>query len=57
MTNPTRYGQSKRPPAEKYTRSVALGRSLVIRMCPEWENQLDEMNLSKRGSTVGPGMS
>ena len=28
---------------------MALGRSLVIRMGPEWENQLDEMNISKRG--------
>ena len=28
---------------------MALVRSLVIRMCLEWENQLDEMNLSKRG--------
>ena len=28
---------------------MALGRSLVIRMCPEWENQLNKMNLSKRG--------
>ena len=48
-TNPTRYGKPKRPPVEKDARSVALGRSLVIRMCPEWENQLDEMNRSKRG--------
>ena len=49
ITNPTRYGKPKRTSAEKDIRSVALGRSLVIRMCPEWENQLDEMNHSKRG--------
>ena len=49
ITNPTRYGKPKRSPAEKDARSVALGRSLVIRMCPEWENQLNKMNLSKRG--------
>ena len=36
-TNPTQYGKPKRSPAEKCIRSVALGRSLVIRMCPEWE--------------------
>ena len=48
-TNPTRHSKPKRPPVEKDTRSVALGRSLVIRMYHEWENQLDEMNRSKRG--------
>ena len=48
-TNPTRYGKPKRTSAEKDIRSVALGRSLVIRMCPEWENQLERMNRSKRG--------
>ena len=49
IANPTRYGKPKRPPAEKDIMSVALGRSLVIRMCPEWEVQLEEMNRSKKG--------
>ena len=47
--NPARYGKPKRTSAEKDARSVALGRSPVIRMCPEWGNELDEMNRSKRG--------
>ena len=47
--NPTRYGGPKRPPVEKDARSVALGRSLVIRMGPDWEIQLEGMNRSKRG--------
>ena len=48
-TNPTRYGQPKRSSSEQDARSVALGRSLVIRPDPDWEAQLEEMNRSKRG--------
>ena len=48
-TNPARYGKPKRTSAEKDARSVAPGRSLVIRMCPGWENRLEGMNRSKRG--------
>lgn len=47
--NPTRYGKPKRTSAKKDIRSVTLGRSLVIKMDPNWEAQLDEMNHSKRG--------
>ena len=48
-TNPTRYNKPKRSSAEQDARSVALGRSLVIRLDPDWESQLEEMNRSKRG--------
>ena len=47
--NPTRYGKPKRSSSEQDARSVALGRSLVIRLDPDWEAQLEEMNRSKRG--------
>ena len=47
-TNPARYGKPKRPSSEQDTRSVALGRSPVIRLDPDWEAQL-EMNRSKSG--------
>ena len=48
-TNPTRYNKPKRSSSEQDARSVALGRSLVIRLDPDWEAQLEEMNRSKRG--------
>ena len=48
-TNPTRYNKPKRSSAEQDAKSVALGRSLVIRLDPDWESQLEEMNHSKRG--------
>lgn len=37
-----RYGKPKRTLVEKDTRSVAPGRSLVIKMDTNWEAQLDE---------------
>lgn len=49
ITNPTRYGKPKRSPVGKDTGSVVLGRSLVIKMDPDWEAQLEGMNRSKRG--------
>lgn len=48
-TNPTRYGKPKRSSSEQDARSIALGRSLVIKLDPDWEVQLEEMNRSKRG--------
>ena len=48
-TNPTRYNKPKRSSAETDARSVAVGRSMVITLDPEWEKQLEEMNRSKRG--------
>ena len=48
-TNPARYGKPRRSSSEQDARSVALGRSLVIRLDPDWESQLEEMNRSKRG--------
>ena len=48
-TNPSRHGKPKRTSAEQDARSVALGRSLVIRLDPDWKAQLEEINRSKRG--------
>ena len=48
-TNPARYNKPKRSSAETDARSVAVGRSLVITLDPEWKKQLEEMNRSKRG--------
>ena len=48
-TNPTRYNKPTRSSAETDARSVAVGRSLVITLDPEWEKRPEEMNRSKWG--------
>ena len=53
-TNPTRYNKPKRSSAEQDATSVAPGRSLVIKLDPEWESHLEEMNHSKRGRPFAP---
>ena len=45
-TNPTRY-KPVRSSAEKDARGTLLGRPLVIKLDPNWEKHLEEMNRSK----------
>ena len=47
--NPTRYNKSKYTSAQIDAKYEALGRSIVLRLDPEWDVQLTEMNRSKRG--------
>ena len=47
--NPTRYSKSKYTSAQIDAKYEALGRSIVLRLDPEWDAQVTEMNRSKRG--------
>ena len=48
-TNPTRYNKSKYTSAQIDAKYKAVGRSLTLRMDPDWDVQLAAMNRSKRG--------